>query len=408
MVETDTHTSEQTTPVKTPKAKTPVTKKSVKPARIPQQNNAMKVAALGFFCFVLSFLGAGAAIESGLIKTNSNSSINDKRQVVVQGGEVVADVAKQVSPSVVSIVTQSQSGSGYFAQTSESAGTGIVISKDGYILTNRHVVEGATEAQVVMSDGTTHENVKVVGTDTANDLAFLKIDGVSNLTAATLGDSSTVTVGQPVVAIGNALGQYQTSVTSGIISGLGRPLVAGDESGMSSESLSNLFQTDAAINPGNSGGPLVNMAGQIIGINTAIDQEAQGIGFAIPINDAKGLITSVTKSGKLSRAFLGVSYVSVTADVANQYHLSVQNGAYVTADSGSAVTADSPAEKAGLKNGDVITKVDGKGINEYNPLLSALSTHQPGDSISLTYLRDGKESTVQVTLGTYPNEQNND
>ncbi len=356
--------------------------------------------ALGLFCFVLSFLGAWSALKSGLVQ--DETSITEKRQIVSQEGEVVADVAEKVSASVVSIVTESQAALGYQTYTQEGAGTGVIISKDGYVLTNRHVVEGVNNVKIVLADGTTYENVKVVGADPANDLAFLKIEGGKDLSAATIGDSSSVEVGEKVIAIGNALGQYQTSVTSGIISGLGRPLVAGGASG-EAEQLSNLLQTDAAINPGNSGGPLVNLNGEVIGINTAIDQEAQGIGFAIPINDAKGLIKSVTETGQLKRAFLGVSHISVTAEVAKEYQLSIQYGAYVTSQQGSPISAGSPAEKAGLKKGDIITKLDGKRIDAKNPLLSAISAHQPGDKVSVTYMRDGKESTVEVVLGEYPN-----
>ena len=361
---------------------------------------AVKVAGIALLCFVVSFLGAWAALSAGIVK--SAQSITEKQSVVAQEGEVVASVAKSVSPSVVSVVTESTGTQGLRTFTQQGAGTGIIISSNGYILTNKHVASGASKVQVVLADGTSYDDVTVVGTDPANDIAFLKINGVKNLTPATIGDSSNVQVGEKVIAIGNALGQYQTSVTSGIISGLSRPLQAGDESGTSTEQLSNLLQTDAAINPGNSGGPLLNLSGQVIGMNTAIDETAQGIGFAIPINDAKGLIASVTKTGKLTRAFLGVSYVSLTADAAKQYKLSVSNGAYVTNENGAAVAVGSPADKAGVKSGDVITKVDGKAINASNPLLSALSTHQPGDKISLTYLRDGKEVTVSVTLATYP------
>ena len=314
---------------------------------------------------------------------------------------MVADVAEQVSPSVVSIVTESQASLGFRSYTQEGAGTGIIVSKDGYVLTNRHVVNGVTSVQVVLADGTTYEDVEVVGSDPVNDLAFLKIKGADDLKPAVMGDSSKVEVGQKVIAIGNALGQYQTSVTSGIISGLGRPIVAGND-GSSAESLSNLLQTDAAINPGNSGGPLVNLSGEVIGINTAVDQDAQGIGFAIPINDAKGLIKSVTKKGTLSRAFLGVSHIAVTADVAKYYKLSIDHGAYLVNDDAPVVTSGSPAEKAGLKAGDIITKIDGKQLNATYPLLSAISQYQPGDKVSLTYVRDGKESTVEVTLAEFP------
>ena len=367
---------------------------------VNRSNPLTRLFALGGFCFILSFLGSWAALSSGLV--DGETSITEKRSVVSQQGEVVADVAEGVSPSVVSILTESQASLGLRSYTQQSAGTGIIISTDGYILTNKHVVEGASSVNIVLSDGTSYEGVQVVGTDPANDIAFLKIKDAKGLKPAVIGDSSQVEVGENVIAIGNALGQYQTSVTSGIISGLGRPLVAGSEAGGDLERLSNLLQTDAAINPGNSGGPLVNMSGEVIGINTAIDQDAQGIGFAIPINDAKGLIQSVTKNGSVDRAFLGVAHIMLTSDIAKRYKLSVTNGAYVTNEDGEAVTAGSPASKAGLNEGDIITKVDGKNLNASNPLLSAISAHAPGDQIKISYLRDGKEQTADVTLAKYP------
>lgn len=376
---------------------------ATKKAPTPSQPTSplLRVSALGLFCFVLSFLGAWTALSSGFVETET-PSITEKRNIVSQEGEVVADVAERVSPSVVSILTESQASLGFRSYTQQGAGTGIIISESGYVLTNRHVVADANKVDIVLADGTSYEGVRVVGVDPANDIAFLKIEGGKNLKPATVGDSSTVEVGEKVIAIGNALGQYQTSVTSGIISGLGRPLIAGDASGDNREQLSNLLQTDAAINPGNSGGPLVNLDGEVIGINTAIDQEAEGIGFAIPINDAKGLIKSVTTTGKLARAFLGVAHIGVTNGVAKAYDLPVTHGAYLVSEGGDAVAPDSPAARAGLKAGDVITKINNKKIDASHPLLSAISAHQPGDKISVTYIRDGKETTATVTLATYP------
>lgn len=388
------------TPTHTKQATHSTTKKAS--AQPQGASPLLRTAALGFFCFAVSFLGAWAALSSGFIKTET-PSITEKRDIVSQEGEVVADVAERVSPSVVSILTESQASLGFRSYTMEGAGTGIIISANGYVLTNRHVVADANKVSVVLADGTSYEGVDVVGVDPANDIAFLKINEGKNLKPAAIGDSSTVEVGEKVVAIGNALGQYQTSVTSGIISGLGRPLVAGGADG-GTEQLSNLLQTDAAINPGNSGGPLVNLNGEVIGINTAIDQEAEGIGFAIPINDAKGLIKSVTTTGTLARAFLGVAHIGVTSEIVKEYNLPVNHGAYIVSTDGEAVTPNSPAAEAGLRTGDVITKLNGKKIDANYPLLSAISAHQPGDKVSVTYLRDGKEATVSVTLASYPSQ----
>ncbi len=374
-------------------------------AKTALPNSFVKVAGLGLFSFVCAFFGAWAAIASGVVSLGSSANtIAEKRTVVSSEGDVVADVAKKVSASVVSVITESQASLGFRTYTQQGAGTGVIITKDGYILTNKHVVSGATSLKVITSDGTEYNEVKVVGTDPANDIAFLKISGVSNLSAATMGDSSKVEVGQKVIAIGNALGQYQTSVTSGIISGLGRPIVAGDSSGASAESLNNLIQTDAAINPGNSGGPLVNLSGEVIGINTAVDQQAEGIGFAIPINDARGLISTVTKTGKLERAYLGVSHMPITPDVKKYYKLSESTGAYIINEDGPAVASGSPAEKAGLKSGDIIVSLGGVTIDAKHPLMSVISQRAPGETVPLVYIRDGKKTTVNVTLGVYPTQ----
>jgi serine protease Do len=370
--------------------------------KVSPERHRGHIFSLIFLCFIASFLGSWAFLASGLIKTPGFTTITESRQKLVQEGEVVADVAATVSQSVVSIVTESTS-QGYFGSRAieASAGTGLIISKDGYILTNRHVIPESTRTvEVVLSDGTSYKDVEVVGRDPINDLAFLKIDGVSNLKPAELGDSGSIAVGQKVVAIGNALGQYQNTVTSGIISGLGRPLTATD--GASSENLENLLQTDAAINPGNSGGPLVNLEGKVIGINTAVAADAQGIGFAIPINDAKGLIKSVLNSGKVTRAYLGVRYLSITPEAVTQLELKVKNGAYLNSSSGaSAVVAGSPAEKAGLRDGDIIVKVDNTPIDQTHPLSSVLGSFAPGDTVTITVNRDGKEEQLKATLAEF-------
>ncbi len=331
---------------------------------------------------------------------------NDGNTVTTPQEDDIASIVSKVSPSVVSITTESQTQS-YFGsdQEEDAAGTGIVMSADGYIMTNNHVIDGATTVSVVLSDGTSYDNVKVIGSDPLNDVAFLKIPNVSNLTPVELGNSSSIRVGQQVVAIGNSLGQYQNTVTSGIISGTGRPVTAQD--GNTTESLTDLLQTDAAINPGNSGGPLLNMSGQVIGMNTAVASDAQGIGFAIPVNAVKGVLKGVLATGQVSRAFLGVSFIPVTPESAKQYSLPVTSGAYIYSGSdASAVTAGSPAEKAGIKNKDIITEVNGVQVGASGALSTLLGEYAPGDTITLTLLRDGKTQTVKVTLVTYTSQAN--
>lgn len=316
----------------------------------------------------------------------------------------IAEVADKVSKSVVSIVTSTKS-TNFFGQSydSSAAGTGIIVSEDGYILTNKHVISGATKATVVLDDGTSYEDVEIVATDPLNDIAFLKINGVSGLTSATLGDSKTISVGQQVIAIGNALGQYQNTVTSGIISGIGRSVTASDESGYNTETLTDMIQTDAAINSGNSGGPLVNAAGQVIGINTATSSSAENMGFAIPISSAKGMLDQLTANGKAERTYLGVYSLDITPEVAKKYNLPVSEGVYLYSPSNySAIVKNGPAAKAGLKEKDIITKINGVKIGVAGSLANLIGEYKPGDTVQLTVIRDGNETAINVTLEGYP------
>ena len=330
-----------------------------------------------------------------------NSDADGNMASFVEGS--VADIVEKVSESVVSIVTSTKSTS-FFGQSYESsaAGTGVIVTSDGYILTNKHVIEGATKISVVLDDGTTYTDVEVAAVDPLNDVAFLKIKDVSDLPAATLGDSKTISVGQQVIAIGNALGQYQNSVTSGIISGTGRSLTASDSTGSMSEQLTDMIQTDAAINSGNSGGPLVNAAGQVIGINTATGSGTDNIGFAIPISSVKGMLKQLTESGKAERAYIGVYTVEITPEIAKNYNLPVDEGVYLYNSSMySAVVSGSPADKAGLKDKDIITAVNGVKVGQAGSLSSLIGEYKPGDTVQLTVVRDGKEIAVNVTIGAY-------
>lgn len=337
-------------------------------------------------------------------KNNSLTSGVDGNQVVTEDEADLANLVKKVGPTVVSIVITQTTGSGRFQTTSEGAGTGIIVSADGYILTNRHVVQDARTLEVLNSEGERYSDVTLVGSDPLNDIAILKIKNAKDLPVTELGDSGTVRVGQRVIAIGNSLGQYQNTVTSGIISGLGRPVTAAtDELGMNVESLTDLLQTDAAINPGNSGGPLINMAGQVIGINTAIVSDAQSVGFAIPINAARGIIRGVLANGTIQKAYLGVQFVAITPDIRAELNLSERNGALVKSGTSgqSAVISGGPADKAGIREGDIITKVDDRVIGEQGGLGSLIAEFLPGEKVTLTIIRDGKTQEVSVTLGSY-------
>ena len=316
----------------------------------------------------------------------------------------IADVAEKVSKSVVSIITSTKVMN-YFGQSydSSAAGTGIIATSDGYIVTNKHVINGATKVTVILDDGTTYKDVEVVTTDPLNDVAFLKIKDVSDLNAATLGDSKTIHVGQQVIAIGNALGEYQNTVTSGIISGTGRSVTASDGSGQNSETLTDMIQTDAAINSGNSGGPLVNAAGEVIGINTATSTSAENMGFAIPISSVKGMLAQLIENGKAERTYLGIYSLEITPEVAKEFNLPVNSGAYLYSSSSySAIVKDSPAAKAGLKDKDIVTKINGVEVGAAGSLASLIGEYKPGDTVQLTVVREGKEIAINVTLEGYP------
>lgn len=339
---------------------------------------------------------------------------SQSQQIVSNESQLITKIADDVGKSVVSVnVTRQATRQSIFGTprsvTQESAGTGVIISTEGIIITNRHVIPaGATSVSVTLADGTELNDVEVIGRTNDNDtldVAFLKVKDKKGkeLTAAKIGDSSKVQVGDKVIAIGNALGQFQNTVTSGIISGYGRSVEAGDEE--SSETLQNLFQTDTAINQGNSGGPLVNINGEVIGINTAVaGGSAQNIGFAIPVNDVQGLIKGVLKEGKLLRPYLGVRYVSLTDDYAYEYNLQTKRGAYVVpaAEGQKSIVSGSPAEKAGLKEKDVITKVNDQSIDEKNSLISILGKFGVAEKVSLTIIRDGNEQKIDVVLEAAP------
>lgn len=368
-----------------------------KPSKVPI---IISVVALLFgitgFCY-----GFLALQKTGTPITFLGGSTDGNSANFTEGS--IADIASKVSKSVVSIVTSTKSMNLFGQSTdAQAAGTGIIATADGYIVTNKHVINGAHKVTVILDDGTTHEDVEVVATDPLNDVAFLKIKDVSDLTPATLGDSKTIVVGQQVIAIGNALGEYQNTVTAGIISGTGRSVTASDGTGSNVETLSDMIQTDAAINSGNSGGPLVNAAGEVIGINTATSASAENMGFAIPISSVKGMLNQLIETGKAERAYLGVYAVAITPEAAKEYNLPVSTGAYLYSPSAySAIVKDSPAAKAGLKDKDIVTAINGVKVGAAGSLSDLISEYKPGDTVQLTVIREGKEMTVNATLEGY-------
>lgn len=367
-----------------------------------------------FVSISAGFVGGWLGAKS--LQTNVNPSVSEGRQVVREQSTLISSIAEEVGPSVVSIDVTSESVTqdlffGPQTQQQQSAGTGFIISEDGYVMTNRHVVpDGVSQVSLTMSDGTILDDVSVIGTTSDSDsldIGFLKINDTKgkNLQPVKIGDSSAMVVGDTVVAIGNALGQFQNTVTSGIISGYGRSVVASDQSGANTDNLQNLFQTDAAINQGNSGGPLVNSDGEVIGINTAVaGGTAQNIGFAIPINDAKGLIDGVIENGTIDRPYLGVQYIQLSQGNAEELGVSQTEGAYVNGGDGSnGVVGGSPAAQAGLENGDIIIKVNDQDVNSQNTLASVIGRFQVGDKVTITYIRDGNQQTTEATLAALPN-----
>ncbi len=342
--------------------------------------------------------------------------------------QAVIDAAKNVSPSVVSIVIsknvpvyeqqfvnpfgetfpefnfqipqQVQNGTKY---QEVGAGSGFIVSVDGLVLTNKHVVSDSKADYTVFTNDGQKYPAKVLALDPVQDLAVIKIEPQEGKTfqAVTLGDSDGVQIGQTAIAIGNALGQFSNTVSVGVVSGLERTISASDQVGSFFETLENIIQTDAAINAGNSGGPLLNLKGEVIGIDTAMAQGAQDIGFAIPINMAKKDIEQVKATNKIVYPFLGVRYVLVDDQVKQKYNLSVDYGALVLKGSKGevAVTSGSAAEKAGVKENDIILELNGQKITKDSSLSNMLLNYNPGDTVSLKILRDGEETNIDVVLG---------
>ncbi len=331
---------------------------------------------------------------SGTI-TDSTPSSSRKERIVLEESSAVIDAVKKVSPSVVSITT-SRSIQDFFGQVTEQkgGGTGFILTSDGMIVTNKHVVsDSAAKYTVVTSDGKSYD-AKIVSTDPYNDLAVLKIDA-KGLKPVELGDSNALNSGQWVIAIGNALGEFQNTVTVGVVSAKERQISTG------SQVLDGLIQTDAAINPGNSGGPLINLAGQVVGINTAIAGGAEGIGFAMNIDSVKTALDSVQRIGKIVRPRLGVRYLSINTEIARSAQLPVEKGALVYRGANPAevpVVSGSPADKAGIQENDIITQINGQDISETTSLVSLLQKYKPGDTVVLTVLRKGESIKVNVTL----------
>ncbi|HET9946990.1 MAG TPA: trypsin-like peptidase domain-containing protein [Patescibacteria group bacterium] len=375
---------------------------------------------------IVLFLGVLSAVSklsplSDFLQNNSLPFSQISQPVrVVSEESITIDIVKKTGPSVVTVVAQlpvntnQQMGMGQFFmfQTPDQTqvpdqtqpqdiGSGFIVSPEGMIVTNKHVVSDTTATYQIVTANNKKYDVKKIYRDPVNDIAIIKIDPSQNkentLKPVTLGDSSNLQVGQFAVAIGTALGEFRNTVTTGVVSGLGRGITAGDQLEGFTEQLNNVIQTSAAINPGNSGGPLVNSSNQVIGMNTAVAQNGQNIGFAMPINIVKDSLNNFNKNGQqFLRPYLGIGYKSISQAVAVMNDL--PQGAYVEQ-----VVAGSPAEKAGIKAGDVITQIDGKKINDQqNSLATIISSKKVGDSVAVTIWRDNATQTLKATLVNAP------
>ncbi len=385
------------------------------------------IAAIGAVSFVLRQV---ASVPGGVVK----EIIKEQPQVIEKyipqttQEQMIVDIVKESQDAVVSIIATKDlpvleqyfsdpfQGFGFpndffggglqipqyrqkgTEKKEVSSGTGFIVSSDGLILTNKHVVNADdAEFTVLMNNGDKYP-AKVLATDPVQDIAVMKIEK-KNLSTLELGDSDTIQTGQTVIAIGNALGEFRNTVSVGVVSGLRRTITA--QGGGSSETLDDLIQTDAAINPGNSGGPLINLNGKVIGINTAMTQAAQNIGFALPVNKAKRDLEQVKKTGKITYPFLGVRYVLIDKEFQQKNSLSVDYGALIArgeTNTDLAVTPGSPADIAGIVENDIILEVNGQKITKDNPLAKVVQNAKVGDILKLTILHKGKEQTLNVTL----------
>ena len=328
--------------------------------------------------------------EAAPNKPESNAKISDARNTPA------VRVARMVGPAVVGITNKAVAHD-IFNRTfeTEGVGSGVIFRNDGYIITNNHVIAGAKEIIVSLSDGNT-VNGTLIGTDEMTDIAVVKVDA-KNLPTAELGDSDEVVVGEPAIAIGNPMGlEFQGSVTVGVISALNRTLDLNDRR-------VKLFQTDAAISPGNSGGALVNADGEVIGINSAklATNGVEGMGFAIPINTVKTIVNELMDKGYVARPYLGVTIFDKPTAARYGYQLSIEKGVYVFQ-----VGLDSPAGRAGFQRGDIILSIDGKEVNSVTDVRNAVAAHKVGDKVKVLCDRDGREETVEVTLEEMPQPSN--
>ena len=355
---------------------------------------AKKISIILAILFIVLVSALGGAIADRWFSPQENNTTPQViEQKILNEESVVVDIAERISPTVVTVGISKVQTINFFnpQKIEQDIGSGFVVDKNGLVITNKHVVtDRQAKYRIVTADNKTYEVTKIYR-DPANDLAILKIN-TDNLSTVTLGDSSNLKVGQFVVAIGTALGKFRHTVTTGVISGLGRGVTAGSPFEGYIEQLDNVIQTDAAINPGNSGGPLLNSLGQVIGVNVAIAQGAQNIGFAIPINTVRDMLENFRQTGEFSRPFLGIRYAMVTKEAAILNE--IPEGAYVIG-----VVLESSADRAGIKEGDIIIELDSQKIKDVKGGLAAIiSQKKVGEKISAKIWRSGETIELIVEL----------
>ncbi|MBI4812735.1 trypsin-like peptidase domain-containing protein [Candidatus Falkowbacteria bacterium] len=373
----------------------------------------MRILRIIIITIIIFSAGVGGTFIGATLIKNTRPTTAVDLQLDEQ--EATIRAINKVMPAVVSIMIYDQNESVLInlgegtqeikkEKVQKGSGTGFLISSDGLILTNKHVVnvakEETAEYKVILNSGKQYY-AQLIGKDPINDLAVLKIFD-KNLSYVELGDSDKLEIGTTVIAIGNTLGRYQNSATKGIVSGLGRSIAASDQSG-NAEALDNVIQTDAEINLGNSGGPLINLEGKVVGVNVAIDEAGSSIGFAILINDAKPVIRTVRQTGRIVRPRLGVRYIMLTPEIAEEKGLKRTGGAWIAAGANgeAAVLSDSPAQKGGLAAGDIIFEINGVKLEEKNTLLSVVQRYKPGDKIGLKIQRGDKIIIRTVQLDEF-------
>ncbi|MHB8777379.1 MAG: S1C family serine protease [Anaerolineales bacterium] len=331
-------------------------------------------------------------------RTILSTNHTPEQSLVVSSTDIetnITQAVQKVGPAVVTIVGTVPGQQTMFGTTNDAkvSGSGFFISDQGYLVTNNHVVEGTKEVNVILSDGT-EQKATIVGTDPYSDVAVLKTEGIVPAVAM-LGNSDLLKPGESVIAIGSPLGDFKNSVTVGVVSATGRSIETSQ-----GYQIEDLIQTDAAINQGNSGGPLVNLAGEVIGINNMIVRGsgagavAEGLGLAIPVNAVQAVATQILEKGYFSRPFMGISFQAISPDIASAYHFPAQWGVYVQK-----VVAGSPADKAGLQKGDIIVSLNDVKMDDSHDYLNVLYNYQPGDQVSLGVIRDGKDLNLNITLG---------